>query len=284
MSIITFIRAIGQTLPEIGLIHLVLMQLGLCLLYFATSSFMNHSYASSEPDIPPLDAKAILAGQTVKGHQNMRERLRKQYTSHPRGKAIQNFLEKLDPRITLLINSYNSIAMIIIIGYYLTTFQYSALARSNHILYWCSICLFFVSFMIIQKNSRLPSRQRIFVFIVSNFALYSTILYIAEDDPITLATAGVLWNICNSLFILYSEYVLHPDILQKQDYRYRVIVTSLGIPLNIYFLGSINIPGNLLFALISTYIGLQGILIYYNIKYIKKLTPPKVISQDISHI
>lgn len=251
---------------EIKLIHIVLWQLYLTLVYYATNYILWTQ--RQEVKIKKIDAKDILRWVKVLEYQKVTEEslLRKNTTLL----KIKWFLLNLDSWVTLFINSYNSIFIVLVILYYISIFSNQTPIIHEQILYRASIILFFINFILIQEHYILPKRQRIFVFLIINFAIYTNIIFLSWSQAVTIATLWILWNVANSLLILYSKFLLPTSFIKIHDYRYRILVNVVWIPINIFFLSQINIAGSLLFALISTYLWIQWFLLYYNIKYMQQ--------------
>lgn len=264
---LTIMRIAAYIIKDIKLIHLVLGQLYLAFIYFTTDKIL-YLQEPIKKRYKPIDAKDILAWQKVLEYRRINK-------TKPKGSGfmvthVQPFLQEMDPRIALLINSYNVALIAIIIAYYMFSFKEWTPVLTDQILYGSSMILFFINFIITQKEFTLPKRQRIFVFLIINFAIYSNIIFLSNAQPVTITTLGVSRNIINSLLILYSKYFIPENLVKTHDYWYRITVNLLVVPVNLFFMAQIDISGSLLFALISTYLWVQWFLLFYNVKYIKE--------------
>ena len=264
---LTILRWAANIIGDIRLIHLVLWQAYLAVVYFTTDKILRLK-APVPKKYKPIDAKDILAGQKVLEYRRHHQTI--PTNGGLRVTHIQPFLVNLDPRVSLFINTYNIALIAVVIWYYMFAFSDGSPVITDQALYWVSMLLFFINFIITQKEFHLPRRQRIFVFLIINFAIYSNIIFLAGSQPTTITSLGVSWNIINSLLILYSKHLIPNHLLKEHDYWYWITVNMLVVPVNLFFMAQINISWSLLFALISTYLGVQGFLLFYNIKYIKQ--------------
>ncbi len=169
----------------------------------------------------------------------------------------------------------NIIVILAMMLWFFFNIQESANTWIWELLYWLSIILFVTNFILIKKIDFYYKIQRVFVFFIINFAIYLSLInisYLFNRETTTIALIASVWNIANSIAIFYSNDIFSSTSVKTTDYYYRIAANLLAMIINIVLIARLlEVPGELRFALMTIYIGVQSYLMYYNIQYIKNL-------------
>lgn len=138
--------------------------------------------------------------------------------------------------------------------------RYNSDILIRELLYRLSIILFMVNFIIIKKVDFYYKIQRVLVFFIINFAIYLSLLNISHllnwNDS-SIALIATCRNIANSVAIFYSRDMYHQSNIKKADYYYRTVANIIAMIINIVLIARLDIAGELKFALITIYVGVQ---------------------------
>lgn len=188
--------------------------------------------------------------------------------------SMNDFLTHMPQIIQFLLSVLNIVLIVSIIGVFFMNLE-NQRDILWQLLYWISILLFFVNFILLKSIDYYYNIQRFFVFFIINFSIYLTIISLFGSDYMTLALIGIAWNIFNSMLIFYSDHLRTIKILYQEDYYYRIGANMLALVCNIVFVLKTEIPNQLKFSLIFFYLGLQAFILLYNMKYIREILPAK---------
>lgn len=213
-----------------------------------------------------ISVRRILAGERILEH--------KPYFQNWWRKEIYEFVINMPWFAKYTLEFLNMFLVVILIIFYL----YHAASIQTlfyQIVYWMAIVVFVVNVILSKKLWYSSMIQRLVVFIVINFAIYIWLMALFGDIS-AVAWWWVVWNIISWVMIFYSPKSLIWKIFNKTDYVYWLITILIVMIANIVLLGKTDMPGQLLFFVILLYLGLQGMILFYAIRYIKKLEMVKI--------
>lgn len=156
----------------------------------------------------------------------------------------------------------------VITSYIIQGFQ--SFSTIEQFLYWLVIAFFIGNVLILKKIWYNSMIQNLFVFLVINFAIYLSLFSYFWWDFWSVALRWIIRNIASSILIFYApKFMSH--IFNRTDYVYWTISILIAMTVNIFLLLKTETPWELIFFIILLYLGLQGMLIYYALKYVNKL-------------
>ena len=164
----------------------------------------------------------------------------------------------------------NCALVLITIVLYLSSIS-TAVTQRHQLVYWIIILVFISTALILKRIWFVSIMQKTTLFAVINYAIYLTLYTLFDWSLAAIAWWAIIWNIISSILIFYGPSSFVADILQKQDYWYWIVMTIIGLFINIYLLWLTSLPGQLIFSLVFIYCGIQGLLLYYGIKHIQQL-------------
>jgi hypothetical protein len=84
------------------------------------------------------------------------------------------------------------------------------------------------------------------------------ISHIFERKDTSIALLASAWNIINSIAIFYSTDLFTNKTIKLADYYYRIVANIMAMVINIILIARLLVvPGELRFALITIYVGMQ---------------------------
>lgn len=181
----------------------------------------------------------------------------------------QQFLEKLDPSTKFAMGMLNVVVMILLIYFFLTRHGQLPLV-AHELIFRCGIAVFFVNYLLLRTLGFYHEVQRIGSFLLITFGMYATSMHVFGGEVIYLLLFGIAWTILNSAAMFHTRFIGLHTLLQAQDYWYRIGAILLASLCNLYFVFLLPISGQLAFSLSCLYLGVQGVLSWYTILFVKK--------------
>jgi hypothetical protein len=115
------------------------------------------------------------------------------------------------------------------------------------------------------------------MFLVINFAIYVSLFSYFNWDLWSIVTWWIFWNIFSASMIFYvHRFAFFSKIFNKIDYSYRIVATIIAMIVNLILLAKTDMPWELIFFLILLYLWLQGMILFYAIKYVEKIWIQKI--------
>lgn len=257
----TIMIAIGNYFTDIYTILLIDSILVLCLSIVLYHSMQYHIPTTHE--IKKVSVRRILAWEKITKNKQIPHKSKLL-------SALYHFVSTMPLWTRYSIEAVNCALVATTIVLYLSNIAGTASQR-HQIVYWSIIVLFVATALVLKRIGFTSIMQKVTLFAVINYAIYLT-LYTLFDGAIgAIARWAIVRNILSSIFIFYGPSSFLSDILQKQDYIYWIVMTVLGLCINIYLLWLTSMAGQLIFSLVFIYCGIQGLLLYYGIKHIQQL-------------
>lgn len=183
---------------------------------------------------------------------------------------LHNFVADMPLWTKYVIEWANCWLVVTTIILYLSSISIATTQR-HQIVYWVVIGLFISTALVLKRIGFVSIMQKVTLFAVINYAIYLTLYTVFGGSLAAIAWWAIIWNIISSILIFYGPSSFVADILEKQDYRYWIVMTVLWLFINIYLLWLTSLPWQLIFSLVFIYCGIQGLLLYYGIKHIQQL-------------
>ena len=106
---------------------------------------------------------------------------------------------------------------------------------------------------------------------VINFAIYISLFSALKWDLGSIVFLWILRNIISTMMVFHIHKTKLGIYLRKIDYLFWIFTTMLALVVNIILLFHTDIVWQLLFPIILLYVWVQGMMLYYSIKYINKI-------------
>jgi hypothetical protein len=130
---------------------------------------------------------------------------------------------------------------------------------------------FIINVYLLKKINYTSLIQRLLTFIVINFAIYISLFSAFQWN---LGKIVFLWIIRN-IFCAISVFHIHKTkvwaYLKKIDYLFWIFTTILALVVNVVLLVQTKIVGQLMFPIVLLYVWIQGMILFYSIKYINRI-------------
>ena len=140
----------------------------------------------------------------------------------------------------------------------------------NHLLYWIIIVLFINNVLLLKRLNYNSIIQNLVIFLVINFALYVSLFSYFNGDVGALVSWAILRNMVSASLLFYAHTIpVLSKILSPQDYIYWILATVAAMLVNIVLLFKTALAGELIFFLVLLYIGIEGMVLFYAIKYVQ---------------
>lgn len=140
----------------------------------------------------------------------------------------------------------------------------------NHLFYWIVIVLFINNVLLLKRLNYNSIIQNLVIFLVINFALYVSLFSYFDGNIGALVSWAILWNIISASLLFYAHTLpILSKILSPKDYVYWILATVAAMIVNIILLFRTALAGELIFFLVLLYIGIEGMVLFYAIKYVQ---------------
>lgn len=177
--------------------------------------------------------------------------------------------------------SFLNIALITVLMYVFFTPDPNMALWLHEVMFWFSIICFFINYMLLRVLWWYHGVQRVVAFFLVTFGVYVTVLHVFGQEAIYLLLFGVAWSVFNAIMIFHTRFFGLHEFFEPEDYRYWIGATLLATLFNIYFITLLPISGQLMFSLWCLYLGVQGVLSWYNIRYVSKLAVQKEVTYSL---
>jgi hypothetical protein len=163
---------------------------------------------------------------------------------------------------------FNIGLLAILIFYYVV--HISTFGWVDQIFYWLIIALFVGNVLMLKKAWFTSIIQNLFVFLVIYFALYVSLFSYFNGNFGSVVLRGILWNLISNVLLFYSPRFL-PNVFKKIDYSYWMVAMLISLVINVLLLLKSWWSGELVFFLVLLYLGVQGMLLFYGMKFVTAL-------------
>ncbi len=183
---------------------------------------------------------------------------------------LYSFVNNIPRSIKFFLEGANMFVILLLIYLY----SQNALALQwniEQIFYRLITAWFIVNVFLLKKIDYTSVVQRLLTFVVINFAIYISLFSAFQWD---LWKIVFLWIIRN-VFCAMSVFHIHKTrawvYLKKIDYLFWIFTTILALIVNVILLVQTEIVWQLLFPIILLYVWIQGMVLFYSIKYVNRI-------------
>lgn len=183
---------------------------------------------------------------------------------------VYNFVSEMPAIIKYYMELLNTLIILLVIYLYFKraiSLQWSV----EQIFYWIIMVWFIANVYALKKINYTSIFQRLITFLVVNFAIYISLFSIFKWDIEQVAWRWILRNILSTCMIFSIHKTKLWEYLKKIDYIFWIFTTLLALLINIILLLNTQITKSLVFSIVLLYVWFQWFMIYYSIKYIKKI-------------
>jgi hypothetical protein len=148
----------------------------------------------------------------------------------------------------------------------------------EQVFYWVIMLGFIVNVYTLKKIDYTSIFQRLITFLVINFAIYISLFSAFKWDIESVALFAIVRNLLSTSLVFSIHKTKVWTYLKKIDYSFWIFTTLLALIVNIILLFNTQIQKAFLLPMILLYVWIQWFLVYYSIKYIKKIQEVNVES------
>lgn len=141
----------------------------------------------------------------------------------------------------------------------------------EQVFYWVIMLGFIVNVYSLKKIDYTSIFQRLITFLVINFAIYISLFSAFKWDVESVALFAIVRNLLSTSLVFSIHKTKVWSYLKKIDYSFWIFTTLLALIVNIVLLFNTQIQRAFLLPMILLYVWIQWFLVYYSIKYIKKI-------------
>lgn len=252
--------ALYKSIPNLYVFLIVIIVL-LQVLYECINYVLTHKPPTKQEQ-NEISVRHILAGERILKRENPGK------IKIPQ--EVFDFVSNMPQIVKYCLEWVNTLIILLVI--YLYFKETISLQWSVEQLFYRLIILGFVlNVYTLKKINYTSIAQRLIAFLVINFAIYISLFSTMKWDIEKVAWRGIFWNILSTIMIFSVHKTKIWIYLKKIDYVFRIFTTLLALLINIILLLNTNINRSLLLPIILLYVWIQWFMIYYSIKYIKKI-------------
>ena len=256
----TVVLALYRLIPNLY-VFLIILVIVLQLLYSCIYYILNHK-PPTQHEQKEISVRRILAGERI---------LKKQDTwKFKVAQEVYDFTYNMPQIVKYCLEWINSFIILLLI--YLYFKNTLSLRWSVEQLFYRIVMLWFiVNVYSLKKIGYTSILQRLITFLVINFAIYISLFSAFKWDIETVALFAIVRNLLSTSMVFSIHKTKVWLYLKKIDYSFWIFTTLLAMIINIILLFNTQIQRAFLLPMILLYVWIQWFLVYYSIKYIKKI-------------
>jgi hypothetical protein len=241
--------------------YIALSLFGAVLTGAYTAVRVYSQYVPAQQAHANISVRRILAGERITDQ--------KKYLHSPLTKILVQTLTQFPDYAKRALELMNIFLIFALMYHYLG--HIALFGSVNHIFYRVVIALFINNVFLLKKLGYNSIIQNLVIFLVINFALYVSLYSYFNGDVGALVSWAILRNIVSASLLFYAHTVpFLAKVFSPKEYLYRIIATVAALVVNIILMIKTSLPGELIFFLVLLYIGIEGMLLFYAIKYVQK--------------
>lgn len=198
---------------------------------------------------------AILSGERI-----VRRREKKSMTLAPLLHRAKQEVGQILPFVQFLLNSLTVFVVWFLLVSFVVQVVNLTLSFWDHIVYWISIWVYVANFFVLHRDKTMYDVHRFMFFCVINAAYFLSIFLLTDFVVVWIVFFGVLWTLAQTIMMLFQQ---EKTLLMQRDYYYWSIVVVCVIFFVLMFMIDIEVSGQLLFAWVMLYVGIQALLMRY---------------------
>jgi len=241
-------------------VFLIIVAVCLWLLYFLIDYVLKHK-PPTQNQVKEISVRRILAG----------ERVLQEIPQHNRlAEIIYDFVNETPRFVKYVLEFANTLIIVILIYLYFKN-ALSLKWSIEQLFYRIIMILFIVNVILLKKINYTSTVQRLFTYLVVNFAIYISLFAAFEWDVWNIVIWWIVWNLISSAVVFRVHKTRLGQYLRKTDYLFWIFATILAMIVNVILLFNTTLSGKLLFPIILLYVWFQGILLYYSLRFVHKI-------------
>lgn len=248
-------------------IYIFLITVAVCLwvLYFLVDYVLKHK-PPTQTQVKEISVRRILAWERV---------LQEIPQHNDLSKIIYNFVNETPRFIKYILEFANTLIIIVLIYLYFKN-ALSLKWSIEQLFYWIIMILFIVNVYLLKKIDYTSIIQRLFTYLVINFAIYISLFSAFAGDVWNIVLWWIIWNLISSAVVFRVHKTRLGQYLRKIDYLFWIFATILAMIVNVILLFNTELSAKLLFPIILLYVWVQCMLLYYSLKFVKKIKEVEV--------
>ena len=256
----TIILSLYKMIPNLYIFLIVLVVL-LQALYSTIYYIIKHKPPTMEEQ-KEISVRRILAWERILKRQNDWKIKISQ--------LVYDFIDNMPQIVKYCLEWINTLIILLLIYLYFRntiSLQWSV----EQLFYWVIMFWFIINVFSLKKIGYTSIFQRLITFLVINFAIYISLFSAFRWDIETVTLFAIIRNILSTSLVFSIHKTKVGSYLKKIDYSFWIFTTLLALIVNIILLFNTQIQKAFLFPMILLYLWIQWFLVYYSIKYIKKI-------------
>ena len=249
-------------------IYVFLITVAICLwlLYFLIDYVLKHK-PPTQTQVKEISVRRILAG----------ERVLQEIPQHNKlTETIYEFVKDTPRFVKYVLEFANTLIIVVLIYLYFKN-ALSLKWSIEQIFYWIIMVLFIMNVILLKKIDYTSTTQRLFTYLVVNFAIYISLFAAFEWDVWNIVIWAIVWNLMSSAVVFRVHKTKIWQYLRKTDYIFWIFATILAMVVNVILLFNTELSAKLLFPIILLYVWVQWMLLYYSLKFVSKI---KEVEED----
>ena len=254
------ILALYKLIPNLYVFLIVIVVL-LQILYSIIYYILNHKPPTLEEQ-KEISVRRILAGERILKKEND--------WKFKIPQNVYDFVENMPQIVKYCMEWINTFIILLLIYLYFRN-MLSLKWSVEQVFYWVIMLWFIVNVYSLKKIDYTSMVQRLITFLVINFAIYISLFSAFKWDIESVALFAIVRNILSTSLVFSIHKTKVWSYLKKVDYTFWIFTTLLALLVNIIMLFNTQIQKAFLFPMILLYVWIQWFLVYYSIKYVKKI-------------
>lgn len=243
-------------------IYVFLIALCICLacVYYAIDYVLIHK-PPTQTQVKEISVRRILAGERV---------LQKIPQHNDFFKRVYDFVFEMPQLVKYLLEFVNTLIIVVLIYLYFVN-ALSLKWSLEQLFYWIIMFGFIVNVYLLKKINYTSIIQRLFTYLVINFAIYISLFAGFAGDVWNIVIWWIVRNLASSAIIFRIHKTKIGQYLRKIDYLFWIFTTVLAMVVNIILLISTWMSAKLMFPIMLLYVWVQCMLLYYSLKFVHKI-------------
>lgn len=241
-------------------IFLIEMCVLLAWLYSTIDYILKHK-PPTQTQVKEISVRRILAWERV---------LQKIPQHNNLSQIVYDFVYEMPRFVKYILEFANTLIIIILIYLYFKN-ALSLKWSMEQLFYRIIMIWFIVNVYLLKKIDYTSIVQRLFTYLVINFAIYISLFSAFSGDIWNIVIWWIVWNLISSVVVFHVHKTKLWQYLRKIDYLFWIFATILAMIVNVILLINTGLSAKLLFPIVLLYVWIQGMLLYYSLRFVHKI-------------
>lgn len=241
-------------------IFLIEMCVLLAWLYSTIDYILKHR-PPTQTQVKEISVRRILAWERV---------LQKIPQHNNLSQIVYDFVYEMPRFVKYILEFANTLVIIILIYLYFKN-ALSLKWSMEQLFYRIIMIWFIVNVYLLKKIDYTSIVQRLFTYLVINFAIYISLFSAFSGDIWNIVIWWIVWNLISSVVVFHVHKTKLWQYLRKIDYLFWIFATILAMIVNVILLINTWLSAKLLFPIVLLYVWIQGMLLYYSLRFVHKI-------------